>query len=253
MKQTFSKKQHEVFKKYANIKNTPWKWDEKYLSKTASYLKYLKWIPGVAMIWVWNSISMNASRESSDIDLYVVTSNSSMWFVRILLTLIFQILWVRKNEKKHSWRFCLSFFSTKKWMDFSSFAIENDIYLYFWIVYFKPILSYNHTYEDFIKINNSWADFSEYNYIIEENKKSIIYHNSKNPLNPPYQEEVDQKQKRTWFVITYINNLLKKIFLQRTIKTHEKLGKPFWVIINDDMLKFHNNDIRKKISKNIWL
>jgi hypothetical protein len=25
------------------------------------------------------------------------------------------------------------------------------------------------------------------------------------------------------------------------------------VIINNDMLKFHNNDIRKEVSENIWL
>ena len=239
MKQTFSKKQHDVFKKYAKIKDAPWEWDKKYLDKTTSYLKYIKWIPWLEMILVGNSISMNSSRESSDIDLYVVTSSNSIWLVRILLTVIFQVLRVRKTDKKHSWRFCLSFFSTNKWMDFSSFAIENDIYLYFWIIYLKPILSYNNTYENFIKINNSWADFSEYSSKIEENKKTIVY-----------KKNTEENTKKS---LSHINNFLKNIFLPKTIKTYKTLWKPFWVIINNDMLKFHNNDIRKEVSENIWL
>jgi hypothetical protein len=47
--------------------------------------------------------------------------------------------------------------------------------LYFWTVYFKPILDYNNTYSNFIKSNEKWADFSEYENIIEENKKYIKY------------------------------------------------------------------------------
>ncbi len=44
---------------------------------------------------------------------------------------------------------------------------------------------------------------------------------------------------------------LKKIFLSRTLKTYEKLGKPFWVIINDNMLKFHDKDVREKVRDEI--
>ncbi|MDR0771971.1 MAG: hypothetical protein LBF15_02760 [Candidatus Peribacteria bacterium] len=47
--------------------------------------------------------------------------------------------------------------------------------MYFWIVYLKPILDYNNTYEDFLKVNSKWADFSEYEDIIEENKKFIKF------------------------------------------------------------------------------
>ena len=60
-------------------------------------------------------------------------------------------------------------------MDFSSWKIENDVYLYFWIVYFKPILDYDNTYELFLEKNNSWADFNEYNDIIDDNKRYVKY------------------------------------------------------------------------------
>jgi hypothetical protein len=104
-------------------------------------------------------------------------------------------------------------------MDFSHFAIKNDIYLYFWIIYFKPLLSYNNTYEEFIKTNSSWADFSGYQNIIEENKTSIKY-NKPLPI-PPLIRRGGIK------CITYINNILKNIFLPKTLNTYEKLKKPF--------------------------
>jgi hypothetical protein len=60
-------------------------------------------------------------------------------------------------------------------MDFYKFALKNDIYLYFWIVYMKPILDYNNTYQKFLDENSSWADLFEYKDIIENNKNYIYY------------------------------------------------------------------------------
>ncbi len=48
-----------------------------------------------------------------------------------------------------------------------------------------------------------------------------------------------------------IDNILKKIFLTKTKHSFLRLNKPYWIIINDDLLKFHDNDIRKEIKKEI--
>ena len=97
--------------------------EKNFYKKTEKYIKFIKWIPGIKMIGIWNSISMNSATKNSDIDLLIVTDNNKMWLVRILVTLIFQILWVRKTSKKHSWRFCLSFFCTLKWLNFWKFIL----------------------------------------------------------------------------------------------------------------------------------
>ncbi len=185
------------------------------------------------MIWIWNSISMNCATKDSDIDLFIVTSPNRLWLVRILITLIFQILWVRKTAKKHAGRFCLSFFATTDGLNFSSFALKDDIYLYFRILYFKPILDFDNTYQSFLDKNSSWSDFSEYKNIINNHKPGIKF------------------IKNTWIqesrFLTIVNNLLKRMLITKTQKTFKKIWKPYWVIINDNMLKFHNNDIREKI------
>lgn len=249
MTQKFSSEIHEKFKNEFNIKENPSKIDLDFLEKTRKYSNFIKYIPWIKMIWVWNSISMNAGTTDSDIDLFIVSFQNRIWIVRILVTFIFQILGLRKTEKKHAWRFCLSFFATEKAIDFSNFAIENDVYLYFRIIYFKPILDFDNTYDKFIKANSSWADFSEYQYIIDENKKGIKI--SSPSIHLLWGEEVWVIAKTGGVILNQLEKLLKKIFLKKTIKTYEKLKKPFWVIINNDMLKFHDKDIRKEISKKL--
>lgn len=173
--QNFWKEIHNKFIKKFNIKKIPWEVDILYTNKTIKYLKYVKWFPWLKMVAIWNSISMNAWTIDSDIDLFIVTSPDSMWVNRILFTIFFQVLNVRKTKNKHAWRFCLSFFATTNWLNFKDWKIEDDIYLYFWIIYLKPILSYDNTYELFINQNKSWAIFDEYIKIINNNKNYIKY------------------------------------------------------------------------------
>ena len=222
------------FDKLLNNKSEESKIEKSFYRKTEKYLKFIKWIPWIKMVWIGNSISMNSASKNSDIDLLIVSDKNKMWLVRILVTLIFQILWVRKNDKHHAGRFCLSFFCTVDWLDFSKFALKKDPYLYFWILYFKPILDFWNTYDLFIEKNKSWADFWDFSDIIKYNKKYIKY--NKIPL----------LTKGGLGVV--LNNFFKKIFLPKTLKHYNKIGKPYWIIINDNMLKFHNWDIRKEIA-----
>lgn len=237
MKQIFSEKIFENFKKEFQVKEDFSEIEKKYLEKAYKYINFIKWIPWLKMIWIGNSLAMKSASKSSDIDLFIVTEKNAMWFCRILITFIFQILGVRKNEKNHAGRFCLSFFATTDWMDFSNFKIENDIYLYFRIVYFKPILDYDNTYKNFLEKNKSWANFDDYENILKENEKFIKFR---------------KKTSKFWNkIIWFFDKILKKIFLPKTQKHFEKIGKPYGVIITDDLLKFHNDDIRKEISKKL--
>ena len=232
-----NEEQSQQFHDFFDIKEKPSKIETQFYKKTEKYLKYISWLPGLRMVWVGNTIAMNCSKKSSDIDLYIVTSPKRMWIIRICVTFIFQILWVRKTVHRHAGRFCLSFFSTTEALNFWEFKIDNDIYLYFWIVYFKPILNKNNTYEKFIDQNTSWADLSIYDNIIQENKKYILYN--------------QQGAERNIFskIWNICESCIKYLFLPKTLKHYEKIWKPYWVIINNNMLKFHNWDIRKEISQ----
>ena len=247
MLQKFDLEEHKKFIKKLKIKEKPSEIEEEFYKKVKKYLVFIKWIPWLKMVAVGNSISMNCSTKNSDIDLFIVTSPKKMWFVRIVITIIFQILWVRKTPKKHAGRFCLSFFSTTDWMNFWNFALEKDIYLYFWIIYFKPILDFDNTYEKFLEKNSSWADFWEYKDFFEENRKYIKYWNTWFSENTLEKGKKIRKEKSIFDNLwNFLDKILKKIFLKKTLKNFEKLWKPYGIIINDNMLKFHNNDVRKE-------
>ncbi|MCT4617397.1 MAG: hypothetical protein N4A38_04265 [Candidatus Gracilibacteria bacterium] len=234
--QKFDKENFNKFNKHFSVKNNYSDIEKNYIKKTEKYLKYINFLPGIRLVAIVNSLSMKAANKDSDIDLFIVTTPNSMWLNRILITLFFAILGQRKTKNKHAGKFCLSFFITENNLNLENIAIKNDIYLYFWIVYLKPIISNNNIYNKFIEENKKWADFSEYKKFIQENKKFIKY--SKN-------------KKKTGKIVNFFDKIMKKIFLKKTLKNYEKLNKPYGIIINDKMLKFHNNDIRKEMRDNI--
>jgi hypothetical protein len=99
-------------------------------------------------------------------------------------------------------------------MDFSSWKLENDIYLYFWIVYLKPILDYNLAYQSFLTINSKWANWNEFNDIIEENRKYIKYSKITSDKNDV---------KKLSIIVKFLDKILKKIFLPKTLRQYKKL------------------------------
>ena len=121
------------------------------------------------MIAIVNSLSMHATHPESDIDLFIVTRPGMIWFVRFWATLILWTHGVWRRDRDIAGNLCLSFFITTEAMDISYIAIENDIYLYYWIYYMRPIIDKNGTYKQFL-LANSWVDIDE-----EQKKKNYLY------------------------------------------------------------------------------
>ena len=220
----------DSFDTFLSVKTDP-NDHEKWLFKRAEkYIKKLAKVPGIEMIAIVNSLSMNATHKNSDIDLFIVTKPNMIWFVRFFCTLI---LWKngvwRKNEDIAG-NFCLSFFITTESMDFSKIAIENDIYLYYWIYYMKPIISYNETYEEFIK-KNSWVDIDSLQKI--ENTKYIIQKSENHYIMP--------------WLYRRMNKIFRHVLKKKSLSTFISLWSPRGVIITDSILKFHDKDRREVI------
>jgi len=164
------------------------------------------------------------------------------------MTLLLILLRQRKTSKHHAWKFCLSFFITEKWLDFKNIALENDIYLSYWIQTLVPIVDENNTFEKFQTANSDLTPLSILSW-----QERWGYTCSPFPLAGERIQDRSVVQKNTLFreFLTKLwdtcEKILKKIFLPRTKKSFQKLWKPFWVIISDDMLKFHDKDRRKEI------
>lgn len=207
------------------------------------------------MVAICNTLSMYCSDTDSDIDLFIVTDPRRMWFVRILITGIFHILWVRRHGKKVTKRFCLSFFATTKGLDFNSFRLDHDIYLAYWIYYLKPISDKYNTYGELRKLNENWTEefFGEDEHCEDEKKWQI----SRHPESVNRHPELDsgspnqRPQVTPSKILNLLDSFLQKIFLPKTITHRESLGNPVGIIVNENMLKFHDNDLREEIKKSL--
>jgi len=74
------------------VKKTPSSQEKEWFKKTQDFVRLVRWIPGLRMIAVSNSLAMYATHPESDIDLFVITAPQRLWIVRTLLLGISTIL-----------------------------------------------------------------------------------------------------------------------------------------------------------------
>lgn len=235
---TIDKKHEKLLAEHLKIKDSPWIHEQKLWKKVERYKKIFSYVPGILCICVWNSLAMNACHKNSDIDVFIITKNNRIWTSRIVMTLVLTVLWQRKTAKKHAWRFCLSFFITQNTLNLENIAIKNDIYLAYWIETLIPIVNKHNTFEEFQAVNTTPLSILSY--------QERWNHNPYIKITPsPGRRGVGRGI--VWKLWNMLEKFLKTIFLPRTKKSFQKLWKPFWVIISDDMLKFHDKDKRKEI------
>lgn len=193
----------------------------------------LAWIPGLRMVGVGNSVAMHGSGPDSDIDLFVVAEPGRIWLVRTLVTLHVVLFARRKTRHAHRDTFCLSFFVTTRGMDFGEFALEDDVYLAYWISTMKPVWDAYGTYPLFITANNHWHETTE-----DETRANTALLPDAPPC--PYRE-------RLGWLWTALDRLCRAVLRPRTLASYRKLGHPYGIRVSDDVLKFHDGDRRREL------
>jgi len=237
----YRKDTREKLERYLGVKKNPWEYEIELWEKVSKHNNYFARVPWILWIAVCNSLAMNTAHETSDIDLFIITRRNRLWIARIMMTLLLTITRERKTSSSHAWKFCLSFFITEDHLDFKDIAIKNDIYLAYWINTLKPIINRKNIFEEFRNNNLFLLDWTA-------SWKALHNWNNK---NKKLQKKLIQQLLKTPKLLTYCwdicEKLLKSIFLPRTKKSFQKLWKPFWVVIADNILKFHDKDKRKEI------
>lgn len=218
-----------AFDAYMWIKDAPNEHEKILFQRVEKYIPPLGKIPWIKMIAVCNSLSMYATTKESDIDLFIITEPRMIWFVRFFVTFSLWIQWVWRHGEDIAGNFCLSFFITTEAQNLQEIAIENDIYLYYWMYYMKPLIAYWSTYEDFLEAN-TWVTLDA-----SQKKQNLLF------LNPIH----------TFRKITAVHRFLDsciKFFLKRkTLRSYKKLYSSEGIIISESILKFHLHDRRKEI------
>lgn len=173
-------REKDIFEKHLGIKKSSNEEELLLFARAQKYTRKLAWIPGIEMIAVANSLSMYATHRDSDIDLFIITKPRTIWFVRFFVTLTLWIHGVWRHGKDIRHNFCLSFFITTNAMNLEKITLENDIYLFYWVYFLKPLLDRNNTYQKW-KVANKWVEIhaeqekENLRFLIEEKGGNLLF------------------------------------------------------------------------------
>jgi hypothetical protein len=112
-------------------------------------------LPFVKEIYICNSISFNAVKKDSDIDLFIITKKRAIWRARFFSTLFFFVTGLKRSYKKKDKKFCLSFYITEDHKSLYNIMLpKTDIYLTYWLAHLIPL--YSEGDNDPIYTQNKW-------------------------------------------------------------------------------------------------
>lgn len=205
-------------------------------SKLVKASRYFRLLPGVRAVAAVNTLSWWNTTQSSDIDLFIITKPKTIWSSRFLLVLPFALLGRRpvhhdcEDDQNALDPFCFSFFTTQHSINFEDLKYsKKDYYLSFWCKSIVPIFDKDKSFQQFSD-ENKWCsvDLPNAKYRI-----SHPLHSVKGSLFLPVQTGVTE----------YIFKLIQKNRFPEHIKELANIDSR--VVINDNMLKFHQNDRRE--------
>lgn len=138
------------------------------------YLKLFKFIPYLKAVFLVGSVPIYSSNKNSDIDVLVICEKNKVWFVRPYMTLFFDILKIRRKNKRIKDKLCLNHF-----IDETNLCIyDKSLYSAFNYKNLIPIyIRDKKIYKKFVK-KNSWIKNYFFNFeILKYSPKILIEEN----------------------------------------------------------------------------
>ncbi len=216
----------------------------KWLKRAKPWLTVLAAWPGVEMIAICNNLAFLVAKESSDIDLLVVTKSGRIWQTRFFLAAFLQVFKKRTTPKSNDKeKFCLSFFLSSDHLDLAAIVLEeDDIYLQYWMASLMPVYDPMNKKQALLKKNHALAHRVVRDTRVKEeaflkvNDTSLLFRlleffTNQTSWAPEWLEAKTKAWQEKHFT-PEIKNALKE--------------KNSHVIANEQMLKFHTNDRRQQ-------
>lgn len=208
--------------------------DEKW-KHARKYIKLLAMMPHVRAVWFANAMGWGAARESSDIDLFIVTSPKKLWSARFFSAGLMKLLRQRPDEQEDRKAICLSMYAAEDALNLEQYKVgPNDIHFSFWASQFYPLYDRGSfaMYKDANRWLNGVFEHLQWTEPIERRRVQL---------------SVFQKIIKAGLSLFAWEGLLKKIQLGILPPTlREMANKDNRVVMNDEVLKLHTNDRRKE-------
>jgi len=216
---------------------------KEYWKRVRRYQWLFSICPFIELIAVCNSLPIRDIREDSDIDLFVVAKSGHLFTARVFLTLFTSIFRIRRHGAKTRKRFCLSFYVTEKAFKLDEIArTPYDIYLAYWIKTLEPISGDYKVYESMLKENEKWLE--PYFTRLSRHKRFF--------RSPQTWQKKWKARFEKFFLHPKWEKRFRKWQMKRSQEKYRQLADPTGTIINENMLKFHDKDVRDQIRHN-WV
>ena len=220
-------------------------WAGEKLKIAYSATRWLKYLSGIKLVAVVNSVVLGSVKKDSDIDLFIVVARGRMWLTRLAVTLLVQFLGVRRHGRHVSNRLCLSFYVTEDKLDLAAVRNQTDPYFYYWLATLQLIYD-DGCYEKLIK-ENLWVHDCLPNF-------SEVAVNPKFHTNDNWSSNLIKTLNGWWFysfIGAAAELLAGKIQRKKMAGNLSSLASEpdSRVIISDTMLKFHESDRREEFRR----
>lgn len=215
-----------------------------FIKEINKHWKLYKSLPFVSEIFLCNSITFNALKEDSDIDIFIIAKNDAMRRARFFSALFFKMLWLKRSLKNKKLKYCLSFYVTEDNKNLYPIILPNktDIYLAYRLGHLVPL------YHETEKCKNIYKDNPRFSSYLPNHIQDYCI----NIWNDNFCWSSKIKNIFEficgWFVWKLIENFIKIIWLPILKNKVKKLWNKWkQIVISNKMLKFHD-DIRSVIS-----
>lgn len=212
--------------------------------RVIKYARLLISIPYIKGIFLAGSSSFSTgnAKQSSDIDIFIVTDPNRMWFARFWLTIITQILGIRRSGELEENRFCLNHYITANNLE----RLDHTLYA-------------SQLYSDYIAIGQASQDVLQKFW--KANTWRQDYFSQANPREYPTLSRLQPYRIKYWlewffnhFSIDIWNKLAKLIQRQKIKSNSIQSNAHNRIQIDDTELEFHpepNSTKAEKIMQNI--
>lgn len=205
-------------------------------------IKWMKFVPFIKLVAVCNNLADFNAKKESDIDLFIVVQKGRLWLVRLALVLLIAIMGLRPPKEKAQDKLCLSFYTASDNLDLSSIKIAaDDIYLVYWLATLFPVYQRDEYHERLME-SNAWLK----KYLPEyENKKISYRYRVEDTKFSRFVFQTKEKFSRGK-IGDWLEKAAKGLQLKKMAQNKKDLAvnKKNWVVMDDSMLKFHENDRR---------
>ncbi|MEA3398180.1 MAG: hypothetical protein U9R06_00350 [Patescibacteria group bacterium] len=202
--------------------------------------RLFKFIPWIKLIAVGNMIGGNNLKKSSDIDLFIVTSQKRIWITRFFCVGLAKSLRLRPTPANKQDKICLSFYIAEDAMDMRRLMLNNkkedDPYFVYWAAGLTPIYNQGLVYEKFIQANK-WLFECLPNW---SPVKTVKIRDAGSGFNHLYRDTADlligglESAAKNW-QLKIMPKKLKSVMNEGTN-----------VVVSDNVLKLYATDKREK-------